>query len=171
MSATLIISVMADDKPGLVETLARIVNDNHGNWLASQMAQMAGKFAGILQVAVSQDHSAALIAALEALNKQGWKVMVDNSLAAPKVQTQDYRLSVIGNDRPGIVREVSQTLAKNGVNVLKLNTDCESAAMSAEALFKAEILMRMPADFDVDDLASQLENLSNDMMVDIKFGR
>ena len=171
MSATLIISVMTDDKPGLVETLARIINEHQGNWLASQMAQMAGKFAGILQVAVSQDHSAALITALEALNKQGWKVMVDNSQVAPKVQTQDYRLSVVGNDRPGIVREVSQTLAKNGVNVLKLNTDCESAAMSAEALFKAEILMRMPADFDVDDLASQLENLSNDMMVDIKFGR
>lgn len=171
MSATLIISVMADDKPGLVETLARIVNDNHGNWLASQMAQMAGKFAGILQVAVSAEHSATLTAALEALNKQGWKVIVDNSQVASSIKTQDYRLSVVGNDRPGIVREVSQTLAKNGVNVLKLNTDCESAAMSAEALFKAEILMRMPADFDVDDLASQLENLSNDMMVDIKFGR
>ena len=67
-----------------------------------------------------------------------------------------------------VVKEVSQALAQMGVNVLELTTNCESAAMSAEALFKAEAHLRVPQGFDADMMTENLEAISNDLMVEIK---
>lgn len=47
MSTFLVLTVIADDKPGIVEQLAATITEHGGNWLESRMAQMAGKFAGI----------------------------------------------------------------------------------------------------------------------------
>ena len=68
MNTYLVLTVIADDKPGLVETLAEVIADHKGNWLESSMSQLAGKFAGILRVSVatvmrkrSLTHSAAFL--------------------------------------------------------------------------------------------------------------
>ena len=73
----------------------------------------------------------------------------------------------MGNDRPGIVQEVSAVLAAQGVNVLELNTHYESAAMTAEPLFKAKAKVVIPADIDAEDVIDRLENISNDLMVEV----
>ena len=52
MKTYLIISLIADDKPGLIEDLAIVVSNYSGNWLESNMSHLAGKFAGIFRVSV-----------------------------------------------------------------------------------------------------------------------
>ena len=52
----LVLTVIADDKPGIVEKLSSVIADHHGNWLESRMAQMAGKFAGILRISIDSEH-------------------------------------------------------------------------------------------------------------------
>lgn len=169
MSTFLILSVIADDKPGIVETIAATVAEHHGNWLESRMAHMAGKFAGILRVSVGEKNQAELQKALGELSTHGIQITSEISLdAGESGATKDLTLNLVGNDRPGIVREVSQALAQMGVNVLELTTNCESAAMSAEALFKAEAHLRVPQGFDADMMADNLEAISNDLMVEIK---
>ena len=49
MSTTfLVLTVIGDDRPGLVEQLAAAISEHRGNWLESSMAHLAGKFAGIV---------------------------------------------------------------------------------------------------------------------------
>lgn len=167
MSSFFIISVMANDRPGLVETLSKIITEHQGNWLESRLAHMAGKFAGIVQIQVSNQHSTALLAELNQLNQQGWVINVEQSQAQDNQDIPCAKLSIVGNDRPGIVKDVSQALAKLGVNVLELNTKFESAAMSAEALFKTQAQIQLPESLDLDDVRDALENISNDLMVEI----
>lgn len=167
MSSFFIISVIANDRPGLVETLSKIVTEHQGNWLESRLAHMAGKFAGIVQVQVSDQHSSALLAELNQLNQQGWIINIEQSQAQSNQDTPCAKLNIIGNDRPGIVKDVSQALAKLGVNVLELNTKFESAAMSAEALFKTQAQIQLPDSLELDDVRDVLENISNDLMVEI----
>lgn len=168
MSTFLVLTVIADDKPGIVEQLSAVIAEQGGNWLESRMSHMAGKFAGILRVSIDEDKSNSLISALSSLNSSGIIVNAETSKDAGEVvASKDLTLNLVGNDRPGIVREVSQTLAKQGVNVLELTTNCESAAMSAEALFKTVAHLRVPQGFDADALTDALEAISNDLMVEI----
>ena len=168
MSTFLVLTVIADDKPGIVETLSSTIAEHGGNWLESRMSHMAGKFAGILRVSVEEAKADELKSYLSALAEQGIVISTEISAeAGESVATKDLTLNLVGNDRPGIVKEVSQALAKLGVNVLELTTNCESAAMSADPLFKTEAHLRVPQGFDADQLADSLEAISNDLMVEI----
>ena len=55
MTTYLVLTAIGDDRPGLVESLSQVITENSGNWLESSMSQLAGKFAGILRVSVSDE--------------------------------------------------------------------------------------------------------------------
>ena len=167
MSSFLIISIMADDRPGLVETLSSIVKEQQGNWLESRMSLLAGKFAGIVHVQVADSHKADLEQALLALRNEGWMINVEQGQEAKADKRPCAKLNIVGNDRPGIVKEVAKALAGLGVNVLELHTQFESAAMSAEPLFKTQADIQTPENLDLDEVCDALENLSNDLMVEV----
>jgi glycine cleavage system regulatory protein len=168
MSGFLIISIMADDRPGLVETLSHIIRENEGSWLESRMSHLAGKFAGIVQVQVNENKKQSLTEALMLLKDQKWLITIEESVQTQQNNQTNAKLNIVGNDRPGIVSDVSKVLAKLGVNVLELNTQFESAAMSAEALFKTQADIQTPVSIDLDDVRDALENISNDLMVELK---
>ncbi|MFL0807085.1 MAG: glycine cleavage system protein R [Oceanobacter sp.] len=167
MSISLVLTVIADDKPGIVEQVAAVVRDHQGNWLESRMATMAGKFAGILRINIAEDRSKALLEGLSALQSQGIEVRAERG-SADSATTVHLTLSVIGNDRPGIVQEVSAVLARHHVNVQELITGCFAAEMSATPTFRAEAELEVPEDFDQDELADDLESLSDELMVEIR---
>ncbi|RZT89982.1 glycine cleavage system regulatory protein [Azospira oryzae] len=162
----LVLTVIGDDRPGLVEQLSTAISAHQGNWLESSMSRLAGKFAGILKVSVPAEQAPALQQALAGLSLL--KVTVESSpesQEAPKGRR--LRLSLVGHDRIGIVREVSQVLARHGVNVEELATHTSSAPMSAEILFHAQVSLLAGPELDVRGLTGELERLSNDLMVDI----
>src|SRR6478735_963047 len=64
--ATFTLTCIGDDRPGLVSALSAPINAHGASWERSQMARLAGKFAGILMVAVPDDQAEALVAELSA---------------------------------------------------------------------------------------------------------
>ena len=172
MPLSLVLTVIGDDRPGLVGELANVISQYHGNWLESSMAHLSGKFAGIVNVSVAEDELAALQAALAKLT--GLRITAEVSpgaagMAAAQATTGNRRLklALVGHDRIGIVREVSQVLARYDVNVESLATHTASAPMSAEILFHATAELTATASVDAGALTHELEQLSNDLMVDI----
>jgi len=165
-SVSLILTVIGDDRPGLVGELAQVISAHQGNWLQSSMAQLAGKFAGIVEVSVDEAHADALRNALGQL--VGLKVTVESALPQKSALTgRRLKLALVGHDRIGIVREVSQVLAHHAVNVESLETHTSSAPMSAAVLFHAVAELTAAPDLDVAALTRELERISNDLMVDI----
>lgn len=165
----LILTAIGDDRPGLVEALATAIAAHGGNWCEASMAQLAGKFAGIVHVAIPADKVPALQAALAAL--AGLKVQVETAAGQKSAPARRrLTLSLVGHDRIGIVKEVSQVLARHAVNVETLHTHTASAPMSAETLFHAEAELTTAPDFDARALKAALERLSDDLMVDISLG-
>jgi glycine cleavage system regulatory protein len=171
MATNLVLTVIGDDRPGLVESLSRVIAQHQGNWLESNMSHLAGKFAGILRVSVDDAHAEGLITELQQLSgsRLPLKVIVEKA-AAPAGAPQTLRklwLKLVGNDRPGIIRDISRALAAQHVNVDELVTECSSAPMSGEMLFHADALLRVPADLDIDALQSDLEQLADDLIVEV----
>lgn len=168
MTQILVITLIGDDRPGLVETLSAIVTDHHGNWLESSLAQLAGKFAGVVKVGAPVDQAEALTAALRRLGDLRVTVETGTERADDTQRlTRRLSFSLVGHDRLGIVREVSQVFARRGINVEKFASRTSTAPMSSELLFHAEAELLASADFDSDALKDDLERLSSDLIVDI----
>jgi len=171
MQSPLVLTLVGADRPGLVEKVARVVAEHGGNWLESRLCRLGGQFAGIVRILTHPERRPALTAALHALAAEGLTVEVfeDAPPARPPTPGQAAQLELVGQDRPGIVRQVAAALAARGVNVEDLATECVSAPMSGETLFKARARLQLPADCDVPALRAELERIAADLLVDIVF--
>ncbi|WP_308367930.1 MULTISPECIES: ACT domain-containing protein [unclassified Microbulbifer] len=167
MQQHLVISLISDDKPGVVEKLSAAVAENGGNWEDSRMAHFAGKFAGILRVSVSADACQGLREALEALADEGYRIQIEESLAVASGPLQTLNLKLVGNDRPGIVREISRALAARQINMEQLETGCSSVPGSGEPLFTAECTIGVAEDMDLDGLRDELDEIADELGVEI----
>jgi len=167
-TASLVLTILGQDRPGLVDSIAQTVAEHGGNWVESRMAHLAGQFAGILRVDVEEARAEQLTAALQTLAAAGLESVVHSvPVIHATPENPVVRLSLVGQDRPGIVREISRVLAAHGVNVEELNTECRRAANSGQEIFQADALLRLPAGFSTDLLRVALEQVAADMMVDL----
>ena len=172
MQVSLVLTVLSDDKPGLVQRISEVLVAHEANWTESRMVHLAGKFAGLLQATLAQDKLDSLRAGLHSLQEsQGINILVDQvddpeAVADP---AEELRLEVLGQDMPGIVNRITEALLQLNVNVEELNTEQRSAPMSAETLFYAEITMGLPEGVSADDVQDALEGLSAELMVDLQF--
>jgi glycine cleavage system regulatory protein len=178
MRTSLVVTVISDDRPGIVEDLSEQVLAAGGNWEESRMARLAGKFAGLLRVSVDDDRAAALSSALAGLRSGGLTVVaepgvperlhgVPRDVATPTADFRTFDLQVFGSDHPGIVRDISRVLAQHGVNIEELDTEVTSAPMSGETLFRARAQLRIPATMSAEQLRDVLEAIAADVMVDV----
>ena len=162
---TLILTVVGPDRPGLVSTLAATVAAYDGNWLTSRMADLAGQFAGIVEVSVEDSRSDALIRALGEL--EGLRVAaVSGATGSPPPAT--WRVHVVGDDRPGIVHQVAGVLAAAGISIEELTTSTSEAPMSGGLLFRADAVLSGPARVDLTRVRAALEELAGELMVDLE---
>jgi glycine cleavage system regulatory protein len=183
LKTTLVFTFIGDDRPGLVESISRIVSDHEGNWLESRLSQLAGKFAGIIQVEANESSVENLSSALHGLERMGLSVVVERvadatnndstatTVSAPGTDAaaQTQTLTLLGLDRPGIVRDVSRALASQNINVLALDTKVVKAAMTGEPMFDARAIVAYATDTDHVKLAEELDAISADLGVDIEF--
>lgn len=167
MQTTLVMTVLGADRTGLVEAVAKVVAEHGGNWLESRMCRLGGEFAGIVRVTVPKAQQQALEDVLGKLAGLTIVVRGDEPLqsAAPAVLVS---LEVVGQDRSGIVREITRALSAQGINVEELATECVSAPMSGEALFQARAKISVPANVALDKLRQTLESGLTGLTVELE---
>ena len=167
MRTTLVLTVLGDDRPGIVEQLSDRVLAAGANWEESRMAHLSGKFAGLLRVSVEADRADALARALASLSGNGLTVVVEPGAEAAAESSARLTLQLVGHDRPGIVRDVSRVLAAQQVNIEELDSAVVSAAMTGEPLFRARVRLQLPASVAPADVVQKLEALAGELMVDL----
>lgn len=166
----LILTVIGKDKAGLVEQLANVINTHQGNWSASNLSYLAGYFAGIVQVEVAASDIANLISALQQLTDLDVRVQhSDDTLTMTSFDaSQQLRFVITGNDRPGIVRELSSILHHKGANIIAFESSKQSAPNWGVPLFHAEATVQLPQGLKRDDVTDALEAIATDIIVDIE---
>ena len=163
-----ILTVIARDKPGIVNSLSDIVLVNQGSWLESSLSRLGGQFAGIVSVRVPDEFLDGFKKSLSDILPEGINVKIHGFDEENDFDGKSATIIVEANDRPGIIDEISSTLVEKNVNVEKLVSMCESASMAGYELFKAEIDVTLPKRFTVTKLQALLEKVSDDLMVTIK---
>ncbi|MFK3835202.1 glycine cleavage system protein R [Microbacterium sp. NPDC087868] len=164
---TLILTVAGADRPGLVAAVADAVDAHGGNWENSRLAELAGTFAGVIELSVAADRVAELQAALRALTGLLTVTIHTGSDAAAHRDASSISLSVLGNDRAGIVHEISGVLTSHALSITSMDTETRDAAMAGGRLFESTVTATVPASADLDALRTDLEKLAAEIQVDI----
>jgi glycine cleavage system regulatory protein len=167
MKHTLVMTILGADRAGLVRSIAAIVAEHKASWQESRMARLAGQFAGILRVECPEASIEPLSKALSELNGQGICINLIREVVSPSETRQILSIDVVGNDRPGIVHQMTLAIAESGGNVEELVTGLESAAMSGHPIFRASGKVSLSSQGDEAQLRSAIENLSDDLSVEI----
>ena len=168
---TLILTVAGADRPGLVAAVADVVDAHGGNWENSSLAELAGTFAGVIEVSVADDRAAELESALRGIQGQGLLTLaVLTGTADATGDDQVLEIQVLGNDRPGLVREISGVLSAHALSIEELATETRDAAMAGGRLFEASVTAKVPSSVDLDALRADLERLASEIQVDITLG-
>ena len=168
MATQLILSFIADDRPGLVDSLSQAVTQMDGNWLESRMAHMAEKFAGVARVELpSADKAQALKARLMALESDGFRIFVEEARQEAERLGALLVFDLVGPDHPGIVQDVTHCLAANRASVEMMDTYVEDAPMGGGKLFHAHLEVRVPQDMPEEKLSGELEQLASALVVDL----
>ena len=169
MLSTLVMTVIGPDRPGLVELVTANVVDHGGNWLESRMCRLGGQFAGIVRVEIRAEKSEALLATLAKLEKDGLHISARQETPPAKSARGTVAvLELVGQDRPGILHQISHALARHKVNVEELASDRVNAPMDGSMLFQARISVLLPADVSIAQLRGELEKIATDLMVDVQ---
>ena len=168
MNISLVMTLLGRDQPGIVEAISKVVAEHGGNWEESHMARLSDRFAGFIRVSAPQTSAGDLEAGLLSLAGKGLDLTVERSDdAETPAEVTRATLDLVGNDRPGILREITSALASQDVNVIRLETRCSSAPMSGEMLFHAKADLLCPAGLAFESLRETLERLGHDMMVEV----
>ena len=78
-------------------------------------------------------------------------------------------IELVGQDRPGIVREVTGVLAQLGANIEDFSSGTEAEAWSGGLLFKARAHITLPEGVTAEQVQEALEAISGEIMVDFAF--
>lgn len=171
MTASLVITAIGPDRPGIVNLLSDVAKKYGANWAGSRMANLAGQFAGMVHFEVAEVNAEPLAAALRALESSDLRIVIAKTAATgQRAATRKVTLEIVGHDRPGIVRDLSQSLADRGVSIDELQTDVVDAAMAGGHLFRVKALLAVPEALSNAELKRGLEALANEMMVDVGLG-
>ena len=170
MKTRVILSAAGSDRPGLTKALAEAVHGAGGNWLESHLSRLGGRYVGSVLVELDGSDLAAFESAIRAVDASGLAVSLVPAGEEPPLAGELLRLELVGQDRPGIVREVTAVLAELGVNIEDFTTTTENGAWSGERLFRAAARLNVPPGATSGQVRDALEAISGEIMVDFSFG-
>lgn len=170
MQVSLVVTILGPDQPGLVKSLSETLNQFQGSWTESRMSHLAGKFAGLLHISVPESQVDQLKTALHNLETDSFKILVEKTHSDQKTTSaQTLSLELLGQDRPGIIHDVTQQLAALNVNIEELESEVKEASMSGGTLFQANLTLGLPDDITPETVQETLESMSDQFMVDLIF--
>ncbi|MEO7248237.1 MAG: ACT domain-containing protein [Novosphingobium sp.] len=169
MTTRIILNVLGSDRPGLTQALADAVLTAGGNWLESHLSRLGGKYVGSVLVEMDEGGLASLEQTVRRVDASGLQVSIIFAGEEPKRTSKGLWIELVGQDRPGIVREVTGVLAGLDANIEDFSSDTENSAWSGEKLFRAKAHVTLPAGVTADQVRDALEAISGEVMVDFSF--
>ncbi|MET0294027.1 MAG: ACT domain-containing protein [Phenylobacterium sp.] len=165
--ASIVLSVVGSDRPGLTEALARAVLSAGGNWLESHLSRLGGLYVGSVLVELDEPQVEALRQAVGAVDAHGLEVRLAPAVQGSEAAGEALHLDLVGADRLGIVRQVTGVLTGLDLNIETLDTRIEPEPQTGAPLFRMQAQLRLPPGLGAAAVQDALEAISAEIMVDV----
>lgn len=164
----LVLTIIGRDRAGVVAALADVIRFHNGNWKRSELAEIAGTFAGVVVVEVGDDRVDELLTNLLVLREQGVHVtaqQIEAPTEAPAVD--EVRLRLTGDDQPGVVHEISSTISDHGISISRLGTVTDLPGENDGRRFEITAQLAVPVDADLDAVLDSLNDLADRLDIEL----
>lgn len=165
--ALMVLSVVGSDRPGLTQALAAAVVSAGGNWLESHLSRLGGLYVGSVLVELAADGADRLGSSVRAVDAHGLDVRIAPAVEAPGEAGEALQFGLVGQDRPGIVSQVTAVLSGLGANIEAFETWISAEPHSGMPLFHLDARLRLPPERQAGEVQAALEEISAEIMVDI----
>lgn len=162
-----VLSVVGSDRPGLTNALAAAVLSAGGNWLESHLSRLGGLYVGSVLIELDAERLEALRSAVRAVDAQGLEVRVVPATGGSSAGGEALQFGLVGQDRPGIVNQVTAVLSELGANIESFETWVGAEPHSGLPLFHMEARLRLPPGLQLAGAQAALQDISAEIMVDI----
>jgi glycine cleavage system transcriptional repressor len=157
------VTVLGDDRPGIVADVTRALVGLHGNLEDSTMTLLRGHFAMVLLVRTGAAVES-VQSALDPLGADGSlvinaRVLQDSTLS--QIGGPSYALRVHGADRPGIVAAITGVVARNGANIVDLGTRL------GDGLYVLMAELQLPSEASAVALGAELQDAAHELGVEV----
>lgn len=169
--ASYVLTAVGSDRPGLTQALAAAILSAGGNWLESHLSRLGGLYVGSVLVDLPVGTVEGLRAAVLAVDAHGLEVRIvaaiDSAGSESASADETFDFGLVGQDRPGIVREVTAVLAGLDANIETFRSWIDAEAYSGVPLFHMHARLRLPSGLSARAVQSALEAISAEVMVDL----
>jgi glycine cleavage system regulatory protein len=121
----------------------------------------------VVLVRVPDENLIPLESALAKLAPSGLRVSIERGAAEAEKPARLVTLEIVGNERPGIVRAVTEALTRLGVNIEEFMSGLEGEPFTGVEMFRATARLSVPDGLKLDELRKALERLAAEIMVDL----
>ncbi|MFP6809127.1 MAG: ACT domain-containing protein [Pseudomonadales bacterium] len=163
-----ILTFIGDDRPGYVNEIAEVIKQHQGNWLESRMVKLGGKFAGLARIAAPAEAIGNLKQALAELAQDQFTLGIEDLEEAELNKNLKYELDILGNDKQGIIQEISLALAEHDINLIEVSSNVSPAPMTGIPMFSCTALVEVSPDADLDAVDEQLMKIADDLGLEIR---
>jgi glycine cleavage system transcriptional repressor len=168
MEHFLVLSALGADRTGIIDEIARSASETRCNIADSRMIVMGQEFALIMMVSGTWDAIAKFEAQLPNLGKRLGLVIISKRTEPRPVQTESmpYSVHVIALDNPGIVHEISNFFAAQGINIEAMETSTYAAPHTGSPMFALSMTVNIPARLHIATLRENFMIFCDDRNLD-----
>jgi glycine cleavage system transcriptional repressor len=150
------VSVMGDDRPGIVAGVSKVLFENACNIEALSQTVIMGQFAMIVVVSpLKGSKTEVLQKALEELAREmSLEIHVrllnpEERLGFDPGEAESFVITVRGQDRPGLVYAITAILAEQGINITRLGAEVVPVGKQLEYIQIYEVDIPKQVDFSL----------------------
>lgn len=167
----LVVTVVGPDKQGTVANITRVTSEHQVNIEESRMARLGGEFAVIMLISLPEAMQTTLLDDLQSLESQGLSVFSKPTTLARLAMLEGYvpyDVLVFGADHEGIVHQVAEYMASEGINIEAAETQVTKAPLTGTPLFSMRASVQVPPTLTLYQLRSKLNDVGDTLGVDIE---
>ncbi len=172
MKKYMILFLLGEDRPGIVDNVSSLLFDQGANIEDSRMATMGGCFSIMTLFSCTSKQLEAIKEGLDDLEKLGFQTSLHEALdptASPRRAELPLKIEVTAMDHPGIVQKVVHILRLHDVNIESLNTEVTRAPLSGAPIFSLTLEAGIPAEEPIAKVKDELTKLAAEMNLDLSF--
>jgi glycine cleavage system regulatory protein len=165
MEHSLIMTAMGPDRPGVLARISDTIDAHGGSWFESKVVRFAGQFTGILRFDCPDERHDELLAALQRLDPI--RIHVVKEIDVPDRITKRLSFDILGQHRPGLMKQVATAITKTGANIEEIVSEREQYLPAGQILFRAVGSVEVVKDFDPAKIEDVLHEIGADLSVSI----
>jgi len=170
MHKNIVLTLTGHDRVGIVKEITNLLVKYGGNVETSRMARLGGEFAMLALISMNDQNLPTLEAELQKLHDEGFQISLlqtDDNHAQKYTGWLPYQIEILGADHEGIIYEITQHLAQQGINIEDMETTTTPAPMSGTPLFTMQATVLVPPNLPFHTWSDTLDEIGDRLNVNI----